>query len=256
MPVKKFSASPVIKVTVEVRNRATLPKLVEGLKWPHPRTPRRASSRSGGSTAWRLPMSCIRIRLKGPEEAHICILINKSNPVVSCLELVSKASNMHCLSQSHKEQATTWEGAAHPPRRVEDFKVELSACQDSGPLWTGSASGHWPRPARPYAQPQQSPQLQQADAAPQPGRARLGACPQWACAEGACTSASALGRCAQASSSGPASRRAPLRQRPDDAARLADSVGLAEALRPEPVISSVCGTSNRCARRLAPPCWW
>lgn len=94
MPVIKFSVSPVIRITVEVRNRATLPKLVEGLKWAHPRTPRRASSRSGGSTAWRVPMSCTRIHLKDPEEAHICILIKKSNPVVSCLELVSKASNM------------------------------------------------------------------------------------------------------------------------------------------------------------------
>merc|ERR1711922_123075 len=86
MKVMKFSVSPVVRVAVEPKNPADLPKLVEGLK-------RLAKSD---------PMVQCIIEESGE---HIIagageLPLKKSDPVVSYRETVSEESNQMCLSKS------------------------------------------------------------------------------------------------------------------------------------------------------------
>ncbi|KAK9504337.1 hypothetical protein O3M35_010692 [Rhynocoris fuscipes] len=89
MRVMKFSVSPVVRVAVEPKNPADLPKLVEGLKRLAKSDPMVQSGELH-----------LEICLKDLEEDHACIPLKKSDPVVSYRETVSDISNQMCLSKS------------------------------------------------------------------------------------------------------------------------------------------------------------
>merc|ERR1712121_116012 len=102
MKVMKFSVSPVVRVAVEPKNPADLPKLVEGLK-------RLAKSdtmvqciieESGEHIIAGAGELHLEICLKDLEEDHACIPLKKSDPVVSYRETVADESNQMCLSKS------------------------------------------------------------------------------------------------------------------------------------------------------------
>jgi len=102
MKQMKFSVSPVVRVAVEPKNPADLPKLVEGLK-------RLANSdpmvqcmieESGEHIIAGAGELHLEICLKDLEEDHACIPLKKSDPVVSYRETVSEESSIMCLSKS------------------------------------------------------------------------------------------------------------------------------------------------------------
>jgi elongation factor 2 len=116
----KFSVSPVVRVAVEPRNPADLPKLVEGLKRLAKSDPMVQVSDSIHIlivTILNVLLKCIieesgehivagagelhlEICLKDLEEDHACIPIKVSDPVVSYRETVSEESDIMCLSKS------------------------------------------------------------------------------------------------------------------------------------------------------------
>lgn len=102
MKVMKFSVSPVVRVAVEAKNPADLPKLVEGLK-------RLAKSdplvlciieESGEHIVAGAGELHLEICLKDLEDDHAQVPIKKSEPVVSYRETVSAESDQMCLSKS------------------------------------------------------------------------------------------------------------------------------------------------------------
>ena len=102
MKCMKFSVSPVVRVAVECRNAADLPKLVEGLK-------RLAKSdplvlciieESGEHIVAGAGELHLEICLKDLEEDHAGVPLKKSEPVVSYRETVTAESDQMCLSKS------------------------------------------------------------------------------------------------------------------------------------------------------------
>ncbi|XP_014614739.1 PREDICTED: elongation factor 2-like, partial [Polistes canadensis] len=100
--VMKFSVSLVVRVAVKPKNHADLPKLVKGFK-------RLANSdpmvqciieESGEHIIAGAGELHLEICLKDLEEDHACILIKKSDPVVSYRETIAEQSNQMCLSKS------------------------------------------------------------------------------------------------------------------------------------------------------------
>merc|ERR1712142_1192900 len=102
MKVMKFSVSPVVRVAVEPKNPADLPKLVEGLKRLSKSDPmvRSLIEESGEHIIAGAGELHIEICLKDLEEDHAQIPLKKSDPVVSYRETVSEESSMMCLSKS------------------------------------------------------------------------------------------------------------------------------------------------------------
>ncbi|KAF5293011.1 hypothetical protein FQA39_LY13780 [Lamprigera yunnana] len=102
MKVMKFSVSPVVRVAVEPKNPADLPKLVEGLKRLAKSDPmvQCIIEESGEHIIAGAGELHLEICLKDLEEDHACIPIKKSDPVVSYRESVSEESNQMCLSKS------------------------------------------------------------------------------------------------------------------------------------------------------------
>ncbi|KHJ90038.1 putative translation elongation factor G [Oesophagostomum dentatum] len=102
MRVMKFSVSPVVRVAVEAKNPADLPKLVEGLKRLAKSDPmvQCIFEESGEHIIAGAGELHLEICLKDLEEDHACIPIKKSDPVVSYRETVSEESNQVCLSKS------------------------------------------------------------------------------------------------------------------------------------------------------------
>merc|ERR1712013_958325 len=102
MKVMKFSVSPVVRVAVEPKNPADLPKLVEGLK----RLPKSDPmvqcliEESGEHIIAGAGELHLEICLKDLEEDHAQIPLKKSDPVVSYRETVSEESSIMCLSKS------------------------------------------------------------------------------------------------------------------------------------------------------------
>lgn len=116
----KFSVSPVVRVAVEPRNPADLPKLVEGLKRLAKSDPMVQVSyyfiifflyieffffkciieESGEHIVAGAGELHLEICLKDLEEDHACIPIKVSDPVVSYRETVSEESDIMCLSKS------------------------------------------------------------------------------------------------------------------------------------------------------------
>jgi elongation factor 2 len=100
--VMKFSVSPVVRVAVEPRNAADLPKLVEGLKRLAKSDPcvQVYSEESGEHIVAGAGELHLEICLKDLEEDHAGIPIKKSDPVVSFRETVVEESDRVCLSKS------------------------------------------------------------------------------------------------------------------------------------------------------------
>jgi elongation factor 2 len=102
MKVMKFSVSPVVRVAVEPRNPADLPKLVEGLKRLAKSDPmvQCIIEESGEHIVAGAGELHLEICLKDLEEDHAQIPIKTSDPVVTYRETVSEESNIMCLSKS------------------------------------------------------------------------------------------------------------------------------------------------------------
>jgi len=102
MKVMKFSVSPVVRVAVEPKNPADLPKLVEGLKRLSKSDPmvQCIIEESGEHIIAGAGELHLEICLKDLEEDHAQIPLKKSDPVVSYRETVSEESTQMCLSKS------------------------------------------------------------------------------------------------------------------------------------------------------------
>jgi elongation factor 2 len=102
LKVMKFSVSPVVRVAVEPKNPADLPKLVEGLKRLAKSDPmvQCIIEESGEHIIAGAGELHLEICLKDLEEDHACIPIKTSDPVVSYRETVSEESSELCLSKS------------------------------------------------------------------------------------------------------------------------------------------------------------
>merc|ERR1712227_169347 len=102
MKVMKFSVSPVVRVAVEPKNPADLPKLVEGLKRLAKSDPmvQCIIEESGEHIIAGAGELHLEICRKDLEEDHAQIPLKKSDPVVSYRETVSEESSQMCLSKS------------------------------------------------------------------------------------------------------------------------------------------------------------
>jgi elongation factor 2 len=102
MRVMKFSVSPVVRVAVEPKNPADLPKLVEGLKRLAKSDPmvQCIIEESGEHIVAGAGELHLEICLKDLEEDHAGIPLKKTDPVVSYRESVSEDSDILCLSKS------------------------------------------------------------------------------------------------------------------------------------------------------------
>lgn len=105
MRVMKFSVSPVVRVAVQAKNAADLPKLVEGLKRLAKSDPmvQCIFEDSGEHIVAGAGELHLEICLKDLEEDHAQIPIKKSDPVVSYRETVQSKSNQICLSKSRNK---------------------------------------------------------------------------------------------------------------------------------------------------------
>jgi len=103
LKVMKFSVSPVVRVAVEPKNPADLPKLVEGLKRlakSDPMVQTSSDENSGEHIVAGAGELHLEICLKDLEEDHAQIPIKTSDPVVSYRETVTEESTVTCLSKS------------------------------------------------------------------------------------------------------------------------------------------------------------
>lgn len=100
--VMKFSVSPVVRVAVEPKNAADLPKLVEGLKRLAKSDPcvQCYSEESGEHIVAGAGELHLEICLKDLEDDHAGIPLKTSDPVVSFRETVIEESSIMCLSKS------------------------------------------------------------------------------------------------------------------------------------------------------------
>uniref|UniRef100_A0A8B9JYT8 Eukaryotic translation elongation factor 2, like 2 n=1 Tax=Astyanax mexicanus TaxID=7994 RepID=A0A8B9JYT8_ASTMX len=134
MRVMKFSVSPVVRVAVEAKNPADLPKLVEGLKRLAKSDPmvQCIIEESGEHIVAGAGELHLEICLKDLEEDHACIPLKKSDPVVSYRETVSDDSDQVCLSKSpNKHNRLYMKARPFPDGLAEDIdKGEVSARQE------------------------------------------------------------------------------------------------------------------------------
>lgn len=102
LKVMKFSVSPVVQQSVQVKNAQDLPKLVEGLKRLSKSDPcvLTYTSDSGEHVVAGAGELHLEICLKDLEEDHACVPLIISQPVVQYRETVSKESSMTALSKS------------------------------------------------------------------------------------------------------------------------------------------------------------
>jgi len=134
MRVMKFSVSPVVRVAVEAKNPADLPKLVEGLKRLAKSDPmvQCIIEESGEHIIAGAGELHLEICLKDLEEDHACIPLKKSDPVVSYRETVSEESDQMCLSKSpNKHNRLFMKARPFPDGLAEDIeKGDVSARQE------------------------------------------------------------------------------------------------------------------------------
>jgi len=129
MKVMKFSVSPVVRVAVEPKNPADLPKLVEGLKRLSKSDPmvQCMIEESGEHIIAGAGELHLEICLKDLEEDHAGIPLKKSDPVVSYRETVSEESSMMCLSKSpNKHNRLFMKAAPLPdglPEAIDDGEI-------------------------------------------------------------------------------------------------------------------------------------
>jgi elongation factor 2 len=102
LKVMKFSVSPVVRRSVEVKNAQDLPKLVEGLKRLSKSDPCVLTyiSESGDHIVAGAGELHLEICLKDLEEDHAGVPLRISDPVVACRETVQGKSSMTALSKS------------------------------------------------------------------------------------------------------------------------------------------------------------
>ncbi|WPG97542.1 Hypothetical protein R9X50_00031900 [Acrodontium crateriforme] len=102
MKVMKFSVSPVVQRSVEVKNANDLPKLVEGLKRLSKSDPCVLTiiNESGEHIVAGAGELHLEICLKDLEEDHAGVPLRISDPVVQYRESVSDTSRIHALSKS------------------------------------------------------------------------------------------------------------------------------------------------------------
>ncbi|KAJ5067332.1 eukaryotic translation elongation factor 2 [Anaeramoeba ignava] len=100
--VMKFSVSPVVRVAVEAKHPADLPKLVEGLRRLSKSDPcvQCIIEESGEHIIAGAGELHLEICLKDLQEEYCSIPIITSNPVVSFRETVRSESSILCLSKS------------------------------------------------------------------------------------------------------------------------------------------------------------
>merc|ERR1712121_513428 len=117
MKVMKFSVSPVVRVAVEPKNPADLPKLVEGLKRLSKSDPmvQCMIEESGEHIIAGAGELHLEICLKDLEEDHAGIPLKKSDPVVSYRETVQSESDRMCLSKSPNEHNRLFMKAINMP---------------------------------------------------------------------------------------------------------------------------------------------
>jgi len=134
LKVMKFSVSPVVRVAVEPKNAADLPKLVEGLKRLAKSDPmvQCMIEESGEHIIAGAGELHLEICLKDLEEDHAQIPLKKSDPVVSYRETVSEESNQMCLSKSpNKHNRLFMRACPMPDGLPEDIDSgEVSPKQD------------------------------------------------------------------------------------------------------------------------------
>uniref|UniRef100_A0AAR2LX72 Tr-type G domain-containing protein n=1 Tax=Pygocentrus nattereri TaxID=42514 RepID=A0AAR2LX72_PYGNA len=134
MRVMKFSVSPVVRVAVEAKNPADLPKLVEGLKRLAKSDPmvQCIIEESGEHIVAGAGELHLEICLKDLEEDHACIPLKKSDPVVSYRETVSDDSDQVCLSKSpNKHNRLYMKARPLPDGLAEDVdKGDVTARQE------------------------------------------------------------------------------------------------------------------------------
>merc|ERR1712056_52491 len=134
MKVMKFSVSPVVRVAVEPKNPADLPKLVEGLKRLSKSDPmvQCIIEESGEHIIAGAGELHLEICLKDLEEDHAQIPLKKSDPVVSYRETVSEESSQMCLSKSpNKHNRLFMRAVPMPDGLAEDIdNGEVSNKQD------------------------------------------------------------------------------------------------------------------------------
>jgi elongation factor 2 len=102
LKVMKFSVSPVVQRSVEVKNANDLPKLVEGLKRLSKSDPCVLTmiNESGDHIVAGAGELHLEICLKDLEEDHAGVPLKFSDPVVSYRESVAEKSSMTALSKS------------------------------------------------------------------------------------------------------------------------------------------------------------
>jgi elongation factor 2 len=100
--VMKFSVSPVVRVAVEVKNAADLPKLVEGLKKLSKSDPlcQCYTEESGEHVIAGCGELHVEICLKDLTEEYAKCELKVGNPVVTYKETITEESNQMCLSKS------------------------------------------------------------------------------------------------------------------------------------------------------------
>jgi len=134
MKQMKFSVSPVVRVAVEAKNPADLPKLVEGLKRLAKSDPMVMCiiEESGEHIVAGAGELHLEICLKDLEEDHANIPIKRSDPVVSYRETVQQESDRMCLSKSpNKHNRLFMKCAPMPDGLAEDIdNGEVTPRQD------------------------------------------------------------------------------------------------------------------------------
>ncbi|KAJ8005527.1 hypothetical protein DPEC_G00118880 [Dallia pectoralis] len=132
--VMKFSVSPVVRVAVECKNPADLPKLVEGLKRLAKSDPmvQCIIEESGEHIVAGAGELHLEICLKDLEEDHAGVPLKKSDPVVSYRETVGDESDQVCLSKSpNKHNRLYMKARPFPDGLAEDIdKGDVSSRQE------------------------------------------------------------------------------------------------------------------------------
>merc|ERR1712055_465706 len=129
LKVMKFSVSPVVRVAVEPKSPADLPKLVEGLKRLAKSDPmvQCIIEESGEHIIAGAGELHLEICLKDLEEDHAGIPLKKSDPVVSYRETVQAESDRMCLSKSPNKHNRLFMRAVNMPdglaEDIDDGKV-------------------------------------------------------------------------------------------------------------------------------------
>ncbi|KAI9684394.1 MAG: Elongation factor 2 [Trizodia sp. TS-e1964] len=129
LKVMKFSVSPVVQRSVEVKNANDLPKLVEGLKRLSKSDPcvLVLSSEAGEHIVAGAGELHLEICLKDLEEDHAGVPLRFSDPVVSYRESVQGVSSMTALSKSPNKHNRLYMTAG-------PMDEELSAAIESGKI--------------------------------------------------------------------------------------------------------------------------